>query len=616
MHLKDLVKNSGGKEENKDGHKRKGKLTASLVLLLFLSVMVFQITSCGPSTIGDWCNKGIEDMLGYRFLGGEAKGLEGQGLQVKITYDSSILLVKKTDTEIVTVNAQGPFTMQKKIKAGRDYSATIIQNPKNPEQECYMAEGARGTVDKDWGNNLKIKIKCDEVNGDLPELSQYAAKVIKKVLLNSVRSSSTADFKSIYSVRNKYKKSLIRGEEIFTEIKDIISNAKHEVQICFYVWGLSDPSRVIGDGIRAAAANMPEGEKLLVRIIINNFIYKQLMNIYEMFRTGNILDVDQRKQAFNTSAQDVFRSMVDWNLDPNKVDLQISVYNALGPGNLHSKIVVVDGNKAVVTGANVEGEGFQDFNEGAWTDFGASFEGPVAYSLSTIIDTMWDNKGKHQTCYYLDKENDVVNCTGTDYPKPVRDWYKVPKGEGMIPMMVLSRQPTNIINFINHSTNNNAFSGVFDYAKKSLYFMTPNVNDKTFFSGVINALKRDVKVIVIASKESNEDIMARLGDSFRNEVVFRNLRKKICKEDPAYARNLELRWYSRKGTNPTMSHTKLTIADEQIVIVGSSNQTYFSWKTSQETDVLIDSAEVAKGLVDGLWGESLANSILVENNCS
>jgi len=67
-------------------------------------------------------------------------------------------------------------------------------------------------------------------------------------------------------------------------------------------------------------------------------------------------------------------------------------------------------------------------------------------------------------------------------------------------------------------------------------------------------------------------------------------------------------WYiSKDQTNPLVQkkkkrscHIKLMIVDEHIGIQGNGNQDTQSWYHSQEINVMIDSALVCKGWIDGL----------------
>ena len=77
---------------------------------------------------------------------------------------------------------------------------------------------------------------------------------------------------------------------------------------------------------------------------------------------------------------------------------------------------------------------------------------------------------------------------------------------------------------------------------------------------------------------------------------------------PAGKERLHYSWYVGKDqTRPILQerkqrscHIKLMIVDEHIGIVGSGNQDTQSWFHSQETNIMIDSADVCRAWMDGL----------------
>ena len=64
-------------------------------------------------------------------IGGTVTGLEGSGL---------VLLNNITDIE--RIDANGDFTFDKPLLAGDTYNVTVLTNPTNPAQECFVASGS------------------------------------------------------------------------------------------------------------------------------------------------------------------------------------------------------------------------------------------------------------------------------------------------------------------------------------------------------------------------------------------------------------------------------------------------------------------------------------------
>ncbi|KAF2773775.1 phospholipase D/nuclease [Teratosphaeria nubilosa] len=152
---------------------------------------------------------------------------------------------------------------------------------------------------------------------------------------------------------------------------------------------------------------------------------------------------------------------------------------------------------------------------------------------------------------------------------------------------------------------------LFTNAKRSIFIQTPNITSRPVLDEIEYALWRDVDVRIITNDHlmTNEQLVtARTTTPKCVRELIRNHRKgsRSTADDPerSYG-SLHISYYrstshSRKqseergAVDPVKSHMKVTIVDDQIVVLGSGNMDRASWFTSQELGVAFDSGEFAR----------------------
>src|SRR5262249_25873309 len=85
------------------------------------------------------------------------------------------------------------------------------------------------------------------------------------------------------------------------------------------------------------------------------------------------------------------RQLASANLDPHYVEVPTGAHERMAWGGMHSKVLVVDGYKAVVTGANA-----QRFNTigKSWHDAGYILKGEIGAALQHDFDDAWNESGE------------------------------------------------------------------------------------------------------------------------------------------------------------------------------------------------------------------------------
>jgi len=171
----------------------------------------------------------------------------------------------------------------------------------------------------------------------------------------------------------------------------------------------------------------------------------------------------------------------------------------------------------------------------------------------------------------------------------------------------------------------------FGAAKRNIYIQSSNLTSQPVLDAILAALQRGVNVQVISNRRMQvaeqlitagrltEWALEDLWRSYMNATSLHRLAGYLDDEEdleagPSDYGTLEISYYKRptgrRGENggpgkwPVKSHLKLTIVDEEIVVLGSGNMDRASWYTSQELGVAFFSHEMAGNIMravkDGL----------------
>ncbi len=220
----------------------------------------------------------------------------------------------------------------------------------------------------------------------------------------------------------------------------------------------------------------------------------------------------------------------------------------------HRKLIVVDGRVAFVGGINI-GETYLDVQqEGGipWQDCAFRLNGPQ------IIERLAEGFSE-----------DWHFATGT-----------LPELAPVAPPI----QASKTLNAINHIVSgpnepsmafHTAVLGVLQESTTRVWIATPYfVPDRSLLQALRQAVTRGVDVQLLIPKASNHPITDFCSSSYRNELVEIGVRVSLYL--------------------PGVTHAKLVLADEDVVIAGSSNMDYRSFILNFELDLILRSRETAR----------------------
>ncbi len=375
----------------------------------------------------------------------------------------------------------------------------------------------------------------------------------------------------------------IRGLAVFSAMADMITTAEHEVDFQTYVYQAD--SDVSGELV-AGIAKLAERRQSAAR------------NGAEPVVVRMLLDVSAIGFGSKASYVSELGAKIDaLHLDKKVVDVKLGmfVHNVLG--NLHSKTLVVDGQRAIITDANAEKH--HDANNGPWYDLGYTVEGEIAKSLLADFDFHWGHgNAKEWVCGGNAKGDDCRQPT----QKLTRTFPLDLSRTSCLPMLTATRSgDPNLFGNKSDDPMDQAFLGGLAASRKNVSIITPDLNDDAMKKGLIDTIvaNPDLEVDVILShgfNDSTENVPGQGGDNQKNVDKLYDSLAAAGVTDPCT--RLQMRWYSEDGivfidgNGPRASHAKYASFDDQVAFVGSGNMDTQSWNHSHEANIVVDSARI------------------------
>ncbi|KAI7938156.1 hypothetical protein MJO28_015076 [Puccinia striiformis f. sp. tritici] len=151
---------------------------------------------------------------------------------------------------------------------------------------------------------------------------------------------------------------------------------------------------------------------------------------------------------------------------------------------------------------------------------------------------------------------------------------------------------------------NAAWIAGFKYAQKKVFIQTPNLNSYAAVKMCIETARRGVSVILYLGLGFNDDRQFFQGGTNQQVVIkmYKTLKNFNCQH------NLRVFWYTAKDQirpipqyiGSRNCHIKFMVIDDSVGIIGSGNHDTQSWFHSQETNVMIDSAQIVRDWMKGV----------------
>ena len=381
---------------------------------------------------------------------------------------------------------------------------------------------------------------------------------------------------------------LIDGPAIFPAFHRAIASAQHEVDLQTYVWEVgSDPANEILAGLtelaHRRATEAPDAPPVVVRFLFD----------------ASTLNFGSRVDTLPT----MFASVDALALDPKRVTFELAGFYHLAMGNLHVKTLVIDGERAIVTGANPQAH--HNYAQ-PWRDAGYQLSGEIALALRDDFANAW-LQGQLWTCGGVNNP-DFLRCSAPTEPLAALVPASLPAGT-CTPMLVATRAAdANPLSNRTDNTQDQAFITAFATATDHIRMQTPNLNDDAAKAALVAAVERGVHVDIVLSKDFNDDSEVAPGQGGTNDDNVAKLYATLAADHVANACELlRIHWYSQdggltavEGNGIYASHAKYASVDDALVIIGTANMDTQSWNNSREVNVVVDSGPLTRA-----WDEQL-----------
>jgi phosphatidylserine/phosphatidylglycerophosphate/cardiolipin synthase-like enzyme len=353
---------------------------------------------------------------------------------------------------------------------------------------------------------------------------------------------------------------LVGGPLLFDTVREGIACARHEVLFQDYDWQL--PSYAVDQllkGLQELEKNVAREAGLgPVRV---RFLVDQFESLFDPTKERRILAYELLEEAIQALG-----------LDPALVDVQVSAFCHRGLGSLHSKTLVIDGERALVMSANPDS--LQKLEIGFWV------EGPSGSALREEFRDAWRESG----------------AEGSFPSLPSGLWSRT---VGKTPILIASRRSDGRphSNEIAHPLGV-AYLTAIRHARHRVRIITPNLNDDAIVRELRAALARGVRIELVLCRDYMTLLQSMPLQGGANGTVVKRLLR-FLRQNGLPADRLTARWYSEDGTTPTdgvdiTNHAKYLSVDGQLIIAGSSNLDTQSLNHSREVNAVIDSTELAR----------------------
>ncbi len=490
--------------------------------------------------------------------------------------------------------------------SGHSETAAAYQVPTLREQQ--IRHSAMHTVDSTASTSSTSDANADSV--------AYLRDPMLKAATKSAH-NGTVNSDKILTKGNTMESIDLGGDNIFSSQADMIRRAKEEILLQTFMW---EPNSIGADKLLKGLHKLsndnpkrtPEG-KVLGK---DNKPIKVCLLLNEpggiafkiMCPGGQRINLQDPEVLLglteNTKNSDSHQALL------KLFDIEVRTHRQELMNVAHSKTLVVDGQYAALTGANV-----QERNRPAidptdtikFFDIGVTMEGSVAQGLREDFVNNWNRSINqfHVTHNLEQKEYKAAseNPSGSD-------------------LMILTKKSS--LNPLKNSISNpqdQAILAAVNHAKERIQILASNFNTPELEKALLKAMDRGVKVDILVTATLNEGRLDNIFGGRSNISAFRHLFQnakspencdlrcfKSLDDLPAFKFKSKEDKEDMYELNPVINHAKLMIIDSNVAITGSGNMDKVSWYHASETNIAsFDpkfSADIQSKVFNPLWEAS------------
>ena len=417
------------------------------------------------------------------------------------------------------------------------------------------------------------------------------------------------------------------GSSLYTNLRPLLESTEHELILVTCFWARSETLCSLCTILRNLS-NKALSRDTTIRV---RLCFSSLSLFQKLFHTrsldGHVYSPDVWSTRLGLPDQHELRGL----------DLQIKSTFVLPFSVMHPKFMIMDRQTVVLPSCNV-----------SWEDW---FEGAVVMNGEVVghFFRFWES-------FWVRSREMGMGMNGCEDPDPVAEMqYRtnqdstadtlLPKQVDLGPsdvQTVFLPSPHHVNPYFrpfpwqNTATPprtplNEFLLAVMRKAQKNIYIQTPNLTAPPVLSALLQTLRRGVDVRILTSERLMilEQLVTAGTTTSRcvNRLIKRYQAEKQISTDPSSRDRLleegegvdigrlKIEYYQPRSNHvesrgracaePVQSHLKLTIADDELVILGSGNLDRASWYTSQELGVAFFSSELASTVQQTL-GHALA----------
>ncbi|RMZ66470.1 phospholipase d transphosphatidylase [Pyrenophora seminiperda CCB06] len=399
------------------------------------------------------------------------------------------------------------------------------------------------------------------------------------------------------------------GSAIYNSLVPLLESASHELILVTCFWARSSTLETLNEVLKRLShkAIQRGTEKIRVRLCFSSSsVFQKLF--HKQTTVG---------QIYKSSSWVKKLGLPDPS-ELNGLDLEVKSIFILPFSVMHPKFIIVDRKTVVLPSCNIS---WEEWFEGAMT-----LTGPVVDHFLKFYRTFWERRlddptvleaANHATIKEDPALKSMVHLSATNIPtiflpSPHR---RNPRFCFFGSQEAVKAPPTPLNVFI---------LTLFDKAEKSIRIQTPNVTAPPVLSAILRALARGVHVRILTSQRLMilEQLVTAGTTTSRciNKLIkrYQQLTSRTLQASdeespmaPFKPGDLHISYFDaiggpcgrgREGGEPQQSHLKMTIIDDEVLVLGSGNLDRASWFTSQELGVAFFDRDLVlkvKGSVDG-----------------
>jgi len=408
------------------------------------------------------------------------------------------------------------------------------------------------------------------------------------------------------------------GSSIYDSITPALKNTQHELIIVTCFWARSDSLTSVSEILRTLSSNaLGHKRRIKVRIYFSSCSF-----LRRLFHTFSLHGQDYPPSSWSKKLG------LPRSNELSGLDLKIKSVFVQPFGVMHPKFIIIDRKQVFLPSCNVSWEN--------WFEGCIGLRGEVVDQFVQFWKHFWANEGD------LGDNRALFASLGSGKiaDPPLTDSI----AGAIAPLSTIHLNVSNIKTIFLPSSHHinprfrfpwqeaapapptplNVFLlAVFRNAKQDIYIQTPNLTSPPVLTALLDALTRGINVHIVTSERLmilEQLVTAGTTTSRCVRILVRRYRKfqKFASQArdqlhraeegvPAIGR-LMIEFYRPRlqhvgilsPAEPVQSHLKLTIADSELVILGSGNMDRASWYTSQELGVAFFSTKLATRLTETL----------------